>query len=126
MPTPPISHQSTVSLFFPPLHLTQKLQKIITKICLEFFLIFFTTNQLFWPIKRMSTKGVGGKAIDEKCTKSYKIVAKSCLYLRDPIFLFLIKIFLQRKVTQASERDLKYQTIMRNLVRRYVTQVGQR
>ena len=30
---------------------------------------------------------------------------------------------LQRKVTQASERDLKYQTIMRNLVRRYVTQV---
>ena len=29
----------------------------------------------------------------------------------------------QRKVTQASERDLKYQTIMRNLVRRYVTQV---
>ena len=33
--------------------------------------------------------------------------------------------FLQRKVTQASERDLKYQTIMRNLVRRYVTQVNQ-
>merc|ERR1719400_2828174 len=28
----------------------------------------------------------------------------------------------KRKVTQASERDLKYQTIMRNLVRRYVTQ----
>merc|ERR1719220_1032296 len=28
----------------------------------------------------------------------------------------------RRKVTQASERDLKYQTIMRNLVRRYVTQ----
>ena len=38
--------------------------------------------------------------------------------------MFLKKIFcLQRKVTQASERDLKYQTIMRNLVRRYVTQV---
>ena len=28
-------------------------------------------------------------------------------------------------MTQASERDLKYQTIMRNLVRRYVTQVNQ-
>ena len=27
-------------------------------------------------------------------------------------------------MTQASERDLKYQTIMRNLVRRYVTQVN--
>ena len=38
--------------------------------------------------------------------------------------MFLKNIFcLQRKVTQASERDLKYQTIMRNLVRRYVTQV---
>ena len=34
-----------------------------------------------------------------------------------------ILFLLQRKVTQASERDLKYQTIMRNLVRRYVTQV---
>ena len=29
-------------------------------------------------------------------------------------------------MTQASERDLKYQTIMRNLVRRYVTQVNHR
>lgn len=28
---------------------------------------------------------------------------------------------LQRKVKQASERDLRYQSIMRNLVRRYVT-----
>ena len=28
----------------------------------------------------------------------------------------------QKKVRQASERDLKYQAIMRNLVRRYVTQ----
>merc|ERR1719420_1330287 len=28
----------------------------------------------------------------------------------------------KRKVTQASERDLKYQAIIRNLVRRYVTQ----
>jgi hypothetical protein len=31
---------------------------------------------------------------------------------------------MQRKVKQEQERDQKYQAIMRNLVRRYVTQVG--
>ena len=31
-------------------------------------------------------------------------------------------IYFQRKENQARERDLKYQAIMRNLVRRYVTQ----
>ena len=34
----------------------------------------------------------------------------------------LIPCVLQRKECQARERDLKYQAIMRNLVRRYVTQ----
>jgi len=36
-------------------------------------------------------------------------------------FLTIFWILLQRKAQQASDRDFKYQQIMRNLVRRYVT-----
>ena len=38
-------------------------------------------------------------------------------------WLELFGYYFQRKENQARERDLKYQAIMRNLVRRYVTQV---
>lgn len=55
---------------------------------------------------------------------------QSEIWFRSERFLFrpassnslrLISRFGQRKVKQASERDFRYQSIMRNLVRRYVT-----
>ena len=38
-------------------------------------------------------------------------------------YRIIIIIMFQKRVNQATERDIKYQAIMRNLVRRYITQV---
>lgn len=40
---------------------------------------------------------------------------------RGELYVYLLIRVLQRKAQQASDRDFKYQQIMRNLVRRYVT-----
>ena len=39
-------------------------------------------------------------------------------------YRIIIIIMFQKRVNQATERDIKYQAIMRNLVRRYITQVS--